>query len=101
MVEPESSVDDRSSRLINERTHANIQNDGRFSVIPRVNGGVITPDELKRIAEAALKYDVDLVKITGGTRIGLYGVNRDDLPGIWGRDRHGIGVRLRKGRQDG
>ncbi len=84
MVWPESAVDDRSSRLINERAHANIQNDGRFSVVPRVNGGVITPDELKRIADAAIKYDVDLVKITGGTRIGLYGVNRDDLPKVWG-----------------
>ncbi|MBE9528072.1 MAG: NAD(P)/FAD-dependent oxidoreductase [Proteobacteria bacterium] len=89
MVNPDTAIDDRSSRLINERAHANIQTDGRFSVVPQVIGGVITPDELKRIANAAVKYDVDMVKITGGTRIGLYGIERSDLAKVWGE----IGMR--------
>lgn len=83
MVWPGESADDKGSRLINERVHANIQQDGTFSVIPRVYGGVITPEELRRIADAAVKFDVPLVKITGGQRIGLYGINKDDLPEVW------------------
>lgn len=83
MVWPGSCHDDSSSRLINERVHANIQKDGLFSVVPRVYGGVISPGELKRIAEAAIKYDVGLVKITGGQRIALLGIKKEDLPGVW------------------
>lgn len=83
MVWPEKAEDDRSSRLINERMHANIQKDGAFSVVPRVYGGVITTDELKRIATTAERYNVPLVKITGGQRIGLFGIKKDDLPGVW------------------
>ena len=63
--------------------HANIQKDGTFSVIPEIPGGVCTPAELMRIAEVALKYNVPLVKVTGGQRIDLVGVPKHDLPGIW------------------
>ncbi|MCK5236725.1 MAG: NAD(P)/FAD-dependent oxidoreductase, partial [Deltaproteobacteria bacterium] len=83
MVDPLHAVDDISSRLVNERTHANIQADGTFSVVPRMYGGVVSAEELKRIAEAAVKYDVPLVKVTGGQRIDLLGVKKDDLPKMW------------------
>lgn len=83
MAWPASAEDDRSSRLINERLHANIQSDGTFSVIPRVYGGVITADEMKRLADAAVKYNATLIKITGGQRIGLYGIKKEDLPKVW------------------
>ncbi|GMR04488.1 MAG: NADPH-nitrite reductase [Thermodesulfobacteriota bacterium] len=83
MVWPAAAENDLSSRLINERVHANIQKDGTFSVVPRVYGGAVTPDELKRIADAAVKYKVPLVKITGGQRIDLLGVKREDLKGVW------------------
>jgi nitrite reductase (NADH) large subunit len=63
--------------------HANIQKDGTFSVVPEMPGGVTTPKELMRIAEVALKYDVPLVKLTGGQRIDLVGIAKDDLPLIW------------------
>jgi nitrite reductase (NADH) large subunit len=75
--------DERDARFINDRVHGNIQKDGRFSVIPEMPGGITTPEELKRIAEAAIKYKVPLVKVTGGQRIDLVGVAKDDLPGIW------------------
>ena len=39
--------------------------------------------DLKTIAEVAEKYDVPLVKLTGGQRIGLFGVKKEDLPAIW------------------
>lgn len=83
MVWPGQSEDDQTSRLVNERAHANIQKDGTFSVVPRMYGGVTDPGELKRIAEVAVKYRVPLVKFTGGQRIDLLGVKRDDLASIW------------------
>ena len=66
--------DDRQSRFVNERNHANIQKDGTYSVVPRMWGGVTTPAELRAIADAADKYNVPMVKVTGGQRIDLLGV---------------------------
>lgn len=75
--------DDPQSRFINERKHANIQKDGTFSVVPRMWGGITTPDELRAIADAADRYRVPTVKVTGGQRIDLLGVKGEDLPAIW------------------
>ncbi|HUR38483.1 MAG TPA: nitrite reductase large subunit NirB, partial [Planctomycetota bacterium] len=80
---PDEYVDERDARFINDRVHANIQKDGTFSVVPRIYGGVTTPAELRRIAEVAEKYQVPMVKITGGQRIDLLGVKKGDLPGMW------------------
>ena len=63
--------------------HGNIQKDGTFSVIPEMPGGVCTPAELQRIAEVAVKYNVPLVKVTGGQRIDLVGIPKDQLPAVW------------------
>ena len=76
-------IDERDARFINDRVHANIQNDGTFSVIPRIYGGVTSPDELMRIAKTAIKYNVPMVKFTGGQRIVLLGIKKEDLPGVW------------------
>lgn len=81
---PEEAVDDSRSRFVNERLHANIQKDRTYTVVPRIWGGVATPDELRAIADAADKYEVPMVKITGGQRIDLVGVKQDQLPNIWG-----------------
>jgi nitrite reductase (NADH) large subunit len=75
--------EDRSARFINDRVHANIQKDGTFSVVPRMRGGVTTPDELRRIAYVADKYNVRMVKVTGSQRLDLLGVKKEDLPKIW------------------
>ncbi len=80
---PKEAVDDPQSRFINERSHANIQKDGTYSVIPRMWGGHTTPDELRRIANAADKYKIPTVKLTGGQRIDLLGVKKEDLAGVW------------------
>ena len=76
-------VDERDARFINDRVHANIQRDGSFSVVPQMKGGCTTPAELRRIADVAEKYQVPLVKLTGGQRIDLLGVRKEDLPGVW------------------
>jgi len=76
--------DDAQSRFINERAHANIQKDATYSVIPRMWGGGTTPQELRAIADAAEKYNVKTVHVTGGQRIALYGLKKEELPQIWG-----------------
>ena len=83
MTWPKDYKEDSTSRLVNERVHANIQKDGTFSVVPRMYGGAANPEELKKIANVAIKYNVPLVKLTGGQRIALIGVKKDDLPKIW------------------
>jgi nitrite reductase (NADH) large subunit len=76
--------DDSQSRFINERAHANIQKDATYSVIPRMWGGGTTPQELRAIADVAEKYKVQTVHVTGGQRIALYGLTKEELPKIWG-----------------
>ena len=80
---PHEAEDDPQSRFINERAHANIQKDGTYSVIPRMYGGVTSPDQLRKIADVADKYAIPMVKVTGGQRIDLLGVKKDDLPKVW------------------
>ena len=77
---PVEYQDDPQSRFVNERKHANIQKDGTFSVVPRMWGGITNPTELRAIADAADKYNVPTVKVTGGQRIDLLGVKGEDLP---------------------
>jgi len=81
---PDAESDDYQSRFINERKHANIQKDGTYSVIPRMWGGGTTPNELRAIADAAEKYKIKTVHVTGGQRIALYGLTKEELPEIWG-----------------
>jgi nitrite reductase (NADH) large subunit len=85
---PKQAQDDPQSRYINERSHANIQKDGTYSVIPRMWGGETTADDLRRIANVVDKYQIPTVKVTGGQRIDLLGVKKEDLPGVW----HDLGM---------
>jgi nitrite reductase (NADH) large subunit len=80
---PKEAKDDTQSRYINERSHANIQKDGTYSVIPRMWGGETTADELRRIADVVDKYKIPTVKVTGGQRIDLLGVKKEDLVNVW------------------
>ncbi len=80
---PKEAQDDPQSRFINERSHANIQKDGTYSVIPRMWGGETTADELRRIADVVDKYKIPTVKVTGGQRIDLLGVKKEDLVNVW------------------
>ena len=80
---PGEARDDGASRLVNERMHANIQKDGTYSVVPRIWGGVTNSAELRRIADVADKYAIPMVKVTGGQRIDLLGVRKEDLTDVW------------------
>ncbi|NOZ53443.1 MAG: NAD(P)/FAD-dependent oxidoreductase [Gammaproteobacteria bacterium] len=99
---PGEAKDDPQSRYINERAHANIQKDGTYSVIPRMWGGVTNSAELRAIADVADKYNVPTVKVTGGQRIDLLGVKKEQLKPIWADlnnvgfvSGHGYGKALR------
>ncbi len=80
---PHRAKDDPQSRFINERSHANIQKDGTYSVVPRMWGGETNAAELRRIADVVDKYGIPTVKVTGGQRIDLLGVKKEDLPAVW------------------
>ena len=80
---PREAQDDPQSRFINERAHANIQKDGTFSVVPRMWAGETSAAELRRIADVVDKYAIPTVKVTGGQRIDLLGVRKQDLPAVW------------------
>ncbi|MEJ7925412.1 nitrite reductase large subunit NirB [Sphingobium sp. AN641] len=80
---PGEYVDDQQSRFVNERMHANIQKDGTYSVVPRMWGGLTTPQELRAIADVVEKYDAPMVKVTGGQRLDIFGIKGEDLPAVW------------------
>jgi nitrite reductase (NADH) large subunit len=80
---PREAQDDPQSRFINERAHANIQKDGTYSVVPRMWGGLTNAADLRRIADVADKYAVPMIRVTGGQRIDLFGIRKEDLPGVW------------------
>jgi nitrite reductase (NADH) large subunit len=80
---PTEYVDDAQSRFINERVHGNIQKDGSYSVVPRMFGGMCTSDQLRAIADVADKYEVPTMKVTGGQRIDMFGIKKEQLPAMW------------------
>lgn len=80
---PDEYADDAQSRFINERAHGNIQKDGTYSVVPRMFGGLCTANDLRAIADVVDKYQVPEMKVTGGQRIDLFGIRKEDLPGVW------------------
>ena len=80
---PGEYADDAQSRFINERAHGNIQKNGTYSVVPRMFGGLCTADELRAIADVSDKYQVPEMKVTGGQRIDLFGIKKEDLPAMW------------------
>jgi nitrite reductase (NADH) large subunit len=80
---PDEYADDYQSRFINERVHANIQKDGTYSVVPRMWGGVTSSKELRAIADVVDRFEIPMVKVTGGQRIDMLGIRKEDLPAVW------------------
>jgi nitrite reductase (NADH) large subunit len=80
---PGAYQDDQQSRFVNERMHANIQKDGTYSVVPRMWGGLTNPRELRAIADVVEKYNAPMVKVTGGQRLDIFGIRKEDLPAVW------------------
>ncbi|MCH5645052.1 nitrite reductase large subunit NirB [Gordonia sp. ABSL49_1] len=68
----------------NDHFLANMQKNGSYSVVPRMPGGEVTPEQLIVIGEIARDFGL-YTKITGGQRIDLFGARVDQLPEIWRR----------------
>ncbi len=83
MMWSDEFIDERDARFVNDRVHANIQRDGTFSVVPQMKGGVTDSAQLRKIADVADKFAVPMIKVTGGQRIDLLGVRKEDLPAVW------------------
>ncbi|MBA4116255.1 MAG: NAD(P)/FAD-dependent oxidoreductase [Rubrobacter sp.] len=79
----ERHKEERHARSINDRVHGNIQNDGTFSIVPRSYGGVTSPEQLRKVADVAEKYNARMIKITGSQRLDILGVKKEDLPKAW------------------
>ncbi len=88
---PGEYVDEQHSRFVNERMHANIQKDGTYSVVPRMWGGLTNPRELRAIADVVEKFNAPMVKVTGGQRLDIFGIKKEDLPAVW-RDLNAAGM---------
>jgi len=88
---PGEYEDDETSRFVNERLHANIQKDGTYSVVPRMWGGITSPRELRAIADVVEKYNAPMVKVTGGQRLDIFGIRKEDLPAVWA-DQNAAGM---------
>jgi len=80
---PTDYKDDYQSRFINERAHANIQKDGTYSIVPRMWGGMTSSAELRAIADVVDKFNIPAVKVTGGQRIDMLGIQKEDLVPVW------------------
>ena len=82
----EHILDGEQASLQDSNDHflANIQRNGSYSIVPRVPGGDITPEQLILIGEIARDFEL-YAKITGGQRIDMFGARVDQLPEIWRR----------------
>ncbi|WP_028403124.1 nitrite reductase large subunit NirB [Ectobacillus panaciterrae] len=83
VIYPVEYTDEEECKPLNERMYANLQVDGTYSVVPRMYGGITNAQELRRIADVVEKYQVPMVKLTGGQRMDLLGVKKEDLPRVW------------------
>jgi nitrite reductase (NADH) large subunit len=62
--------------------HANIQKDGTYSVVPRMWGGSPPRASCARLPTWS-KFNAPMVKVTGGQRLDIFGIKKEDLPAVW------------------
>jgi NAD(P)H-nitrite reductase large subunit len=54
-----------------------------YAIVPHFPVGLITPADLRKLAEVADKYQVKAVKITSATRIALVGFREEEIDRAW------------------
>ncbi len=70
--------------MTNPPRGAFIQRDKKsYAIVPRISGGLVTPDFLENVARVARKYNVPLIKLTSAQRLALVGLNPEDVEKIW------------------
>lgn len=54
-----------------------------YAVAPHLTAGIVTPDDLRTIADVAEKYNAAAIKVTGAQRIAIVGLKEEDLDNVW------------------
>ena len=63
---------------------ASLQKDMKtYAIIPYIAGGIIKPDELRKIADIAEKYHIKTLKMTSSQRMIMIGIKPEDIDNIW------------------
>ncbi|WP_332841254.1 hypothetical protein [Paraclostridium bifermentans] len=61
-----------------------IQRDKKtYAIAPHVPAGLITSDQLRKLADVADKYNAKAIKITAAQRIALVGLEENDIDSAW------------------
>lgn len=55
-----------------------------YAIAPHLTAGIVSADELRKIADVADKYNVSAIKVTGAQRIALVGLREEDIDPAWG-----------------
>lgn len=61
-----------------------LQISGRFAIAPHLPGGLVTPAQLRTLADVAEKYRADACKVTSAQRIAIIGIDEDEIVAAWG-----------------
>ena len=70
--------------MSDEPNSAILQRDKKtYAIVPRSPVGLITPDELEKIAAVARKFNIPVIKITSGQRFALVGIEREQVDAVW------------------
>jgi NAD(P)H-nitrite reductase large subunit len=54
-----------------------------YAIAPHLPCGIVRPEQLRKLADVAQKYDVSVIKITSAARIALVGITEDQVDGVW------------------
>ena len=54
-----------------------------YAIVPHFPLGVVTPDQLRKLADVADKYQVKALKITSASRIAMVGFQEQDIDRAW------------------
>ncbi|WP_160724522.1 nitrite reductase large subunit NirB [Bacillus sp. USDA818B3_A] len=68
--------------LENERVNAISQTNGTYTLIPQMYGGVTSAEQLRKIADIAMKYEIENIAITSEQRIHLLDVKKELLSAV-------------------
>ena len=54
-----------------------------YAIVPHLPLGIITPEQLRKIAEVADKYQCAAIKVTSAARIAIVGLKEDEIDQAW------------------
>jgi NAD(P)H-nitrite reductase large subunit len=54
-----------------------------YAIAPHIPCGVITPEQLRTLADVAERYQAAAIKITSASRIALVGLKEADIDAVW------------------